>query len=688
MVRRAFLLALLSSFGCGGSETEEIGPPPGACQAPSRVIGDRCVEPGVQDDGCPAGTLGLQDGSCRPAGVPPELCAEGFVHDGDAACVPILPETCAEGTMAVPGEDSCHPVMPCGAGPWGEIPIDGMTVHVDGAYAGGDSDGSMQKPWTTIAEAVVAAAPGALIAIASGNYTEEVAVNKSVRLWGKCPDEVEIVGTSTGLSAPIVFVPGASGAELHGVAVTGPALGIAATGVENVVLERVWIHDTAERGLDVENSLGPASFELRDVLVEQARLFGVFVSGAHITMERVVVRDTQPQAGSDDFGRGMQIQVHPDNQTSATAVIERTVVEDNRDVAVNVLGSQATLHGVVVRRTAPQTKDFRNGFGLEVQIEPTSGAHGSALVSSTLFDESTASGVNVKGAEATLEGVVVRRTAPGASDQGAGRGIQAFLSPSAAAPASMILKSSLVEDNHEVGVLVSTSHAELEGVLVRRTQPQASDRTGGMGIMLQINADEMLLRGSVIEDNRYIGVYVLGSVARLDGVVVRRTSPQESDGQAGAGLIVHFNPETNSSSAATVMGSIFEDSRAFGVLVNGGQAALDASVVRRTQPDADGFFGDGIASMSAVSGSVSFVASTGLTHSRIEESARAGFATFGAQARLGGSTLACNFVDLNGESVLGLDYSFEDHGQNLCGCPPTSTCAARSSGLAPPDSFE
>jgi len=166
-------LVLAAALGCGGEDDASPQPTDGACLPPNRLVGDQCLEPGVQDNGCPAGTLGLDDGTCQPAGVPPELCAEGFVHDGDAACEPILPaDPCPKGLMALPGETACRPVMDCGAGTWGDIPVDGETIYVDGSYLGGDSDGSQQKPWTTISAAVAAAPAGALVAVAAGSYVE------------------------------------------------------------------------------------------------------------------------------------------------------------------------------------------------------------------------------------------------------------------------------------------------------------------------------------------------------------------------------------------------------------------------------------------------------------------------------------------------------------------------------------
>src|SRR5262245_32104898 len=217
---RVLALAVVAT-GCASEETDAL-PPSSECLPPNRVVGERCIEPGVQDDGCPAGTLGLEDGSCQPAGVPPELCGAGFEPDGEMGCEPILPpEPCPKGQMAVPGESACHAVMPCGAGKWGDIPVDAMTVYVDARYSGLDSDGSSDKPFTTISDAVAAAPTGALIAVAAGSYLEDVVIQgKAVRLWGKCPAEVELLGTGVGLAALFVR-EGASGTEVHGLAIGG-----------------------------------------------------------------------------------------------------------------------------------------------------------------------------------------------------------------------------------------------------------------------------------------------------------------------------------------------------------------------------------------------------------------------------------------------------------------------------------
>ncbi|HZO15223.1 MAG TPA: hypothetical protein VFB62_18245, partial [Polyangiaceae bacterium] len=245
----------------------------------------------------------------RP-GIAHEACAPGFEHDGAYSCAPILPaDTCPPGLMAVPGETACRPVMTCGEGQWGDIPIDATTVYVDENYAGTDSDGSAAKPWTTIGAAASAAPTGALIAIAAGSYAEDMVItNKSVRIWGVCPERVEIVGLGSGF-ATIDIVQGASGTEVHGLSIRGNGRGIGLSGSVDVVVDSVWVHDLTLGGIDLASAFGPTNAVVRGSLVEATRVAGIFSSGADATIEASVVRGTLPHLSLQLFGEGIAIQV-------------------------------------------------------------------------------------------------------------------------------------------------------------------------------------------------------------------------------------------------------------------------------------------------------------------------------------------------------------------------------------------
>src|SRR6185436_14341410 len=94
--------------------------------------------------------------------------------------------------------------------------------------------------------------------VAAGSYAEDVTIEgKPVRLWGRCPESVEIVGTGGEFSAVFVRDTGASTTEIHDLAVSGPAIGLVVSGAEGVVIDRVRVHDTGARAIDVEDTLGP-----------------------------------------------------------------------------------------------------------------------------------------------------------------------------------------------------------------------------------------------------------------------------------------------------------------------------------------------------------------------------------------------------------------------------------------------
>ncbi|HZO15697.1 MAG TPA: DUF1565 domain-containing protein [Polyangiaceae bacterium] len=688
---RAAILLCVATAGCSADGAPDPPPPgEGGCSPPHRLVGERCVEPGVQDDGCPAGTLGLSNGSCQPAGVPPELCAQGFVHDGDAACEPVLPpEPCAKGEMALLGERACHPVMACGSGPWGDIPIDQTTVHVDISYTGGQSDGSMLQPFTTITDAVAAAAPGALIAVATGSYVEDITIDTPVRLFGVCPERVELVGTGATVAA-LFIEPGANGSEVRGLAVTGNEVGIAVSGALEIRLEHVWVHDTGWRGLNFGSAMGTSSVTLLRSLVEETREVGVMVIGADATLEGVVVRDTLPNV-SGELGRGVTIQSSPDSGAGATARIGGSLVERNHDNGVLVIGSEATLEGVVVRDTLPQTSDQESGVGVAIQLEQLSGAVSTALVASSLVERSHDTGILITGAEATLEGVVVRDTLPKATNQEFGSGVRFEGWEASGAASTAHVKSSLIERNHEIGLFVAGASATLEGVVVRDTLPQASDQRYGRGIGVQdVPATgartTFHLRGALVERNPEFGLFIAASDATLEGVLVRGTLPRASDQLFGRGINI-LSDAAGAIATAYLTGSRVEQSHEFGVAVTGSEATFEGAVVRDTLARAgDGLFGDGLAVGADTLQGMTWSGRAVVAFSLIEANARAGISSFGSHLSLGDSALMCNTIDLNGETDLGLPHTFENLGRNGCGCPePLEDCKAQSAGLVPPD---
>ena len=285
-------------------------------------------------EGCMPGEAPLENGSCLPAGIPPEACADGFVSTGNGGCMPQLPNApCGPGQMAVPGETTCHSVAPCPEGTWGDIAIEATTQFVDASFSG-TSDGTQSSPWQTIGEAITAAAPGAIVAVAAGTYDEDVEIHgKPVRLWGRCPGLVQVKGIG-GLAA-VLIRNGADGAQVRGLAVTGPMTGITMTGAGGIVVDQVWVHDTGTAGFFAAHDLGPSDALLSRSLIERAGDFGIIVRGTILTVDASVVRDGQPGGQSGDGG-GIGVHYDAVAQQRGAVTVLRSLLERNRQFGAAV----------------------------------------------------------------------------------------------------------------------------------------------------------------------------------------------------------------------------------------------------------------------------------------------------------------------------------------------------------------
>ena len=732
----------LSTLGCNSSADDEPMPPPdpaGRCAAGEWQGEDGgCIPAGLPPDmACPPGEWLRDDGACIPAGVPPDGCGHGFAHDGDRGCEPILPEEpCPPGLMAVPGETVCREVAPCAAGKWGDIRVEPNTEYVDASYPGMDSDGSVLKPWTSIQAAVDAAAPGAIVAIAEGNYLEDVTVSgKPVRLWGVCPALVEVVGTGAKLEA-VEILAGASATEVTSLAIGGNAGGVLSSGSVDVVLEHIWIHDIPGEGVHIESTLGPTSIAVRASLVEQSHAAGVFNFGSTATLEGIVVRDIQPMVG-DDWAAGVEVQDHPITGMPGMLLLKSSLVERSHRLGVHVDGADAIVEASVVRDTFPTAQGL-SGRGLNVRGDEDAGAPSTLLLKSSLVERSQLEGVFIEGANATIEASVVRDTVPDA--QGLfGRGVDLMPDETTEAPATLVIRQSLIDHNHDIGVFIAGSEATIEATVVRDTQPNphaysgggisahhspkgapttlvlrssvlernhqislfvnGSSATveasvvrettpdahglGGRGLGVQSHAmtgasSTLLLRSSVVEQNDQLGVFIAGSQATVETSVVRGT--QSVSGFGGYGVAARASSSTGTPSTLLLRASLVEQSHELGLLVSGSEAAVESCLVSDTMANGEGYFGDGVMVIS-----LDLSARAAITGTRIDRSTRAAVAAVGAYVALGSSKLSCQALDLDYEIYLGTAAKLEDLGNNRCGCPEaTGACKALTTSLEPP----
>lgn len=474
------------------------------------------------------------EAGCVEPGVPIDGCGAGFEHDGDHGCSAIMPSTvCPRGTFAVPGETACHPPASCLDASFSGVAVDATTQYVDAAYTGGNSDGSATRPWRTIAEAVTAAANDAIVAVGEGTYAEDVQLDKPVRIWGRCPELVSIDGQSAQTAVHVAAAAG--GSELHNVAITGPAGGVLVAGATNVIIEGVWVHDTAGIGIQTAPLGILVGVTVRQTLVERASELGIGIVGGTAVIEETAVRDTAPNPADMRHGRGVEI-VEAPMGPATVASLRSVVVERNHDLGVAIGGATVTIDSVLVRDMLPQASDQLGGRGVNVQPiwwandpQPT---RGNLTLTRSVVERSVDLGLFVAGSDANVEHTVIRDTMP-IPDGRFGRGLDLeavdyFVSPSDTEPiltdsAALVLRGSLVDRSVDVGVLVSGSRAGIEGVLVRATDKRNLTETYGDGISVtdaQGLAADATVSGTLVIDSARAGIGLWGSVLSVGTTVL------------------------------------------------------------------------------------------------------------------------------------------------------------------------
>jgi len=609
------LVCALASAGCG--EEDETEPPP-------KPAKDAAAPPA-----CPAGEAKLDEGECEPAGIPASACGQGFTYDGRGGCTPVLPDgVCPDGQMAIPGEAACREVAPCGSDPWGDIPVDADTQYVDGSYPGTDSDGSAERPWTTISAAISAASSGALVAIAAGTYSEDVAVvGKGVRLWGRCPKLVGVRGQTVG--NPAVDLR-AGGAELRGVAVTGPGLGVAVTNAKDVVVDQVWIHDTGDIGAYFSIALGPAAARLSGSLVEAAGGFGVYVDGAELTMESSVSRESHATAMGP--GTGLSCLDSLQKGSPCKLTVSGSLIEQVMGVGLMVGASEATIDGSVIRDVEVD-ENKAGGFGLEVIHNPNNDP-GTATMRASVVERTRGMGISTYGSSLTLDATAVLDTLPG-GDMRFGRGIYAV-------------------ENRDTG-----------------------------------HRSQLKVTRSLVDHAHETGIFVLGSDGTITSTWVRDTQVQVTDQQGGAAIAAALGSDTGQRAQVTIDGSVLEGSPSVGLYVSDADLELVSSVIRGTKPQPNGLFGDGVGVLRRAEETTNVK----VRSSRIESSARSGIANFAGNVEVLETTMECNPIDLDGERVLPpfptRDFAFDDRGGNACGCSgEVKECVVLTANLVAPKPLE
>ena len=453
-------------------------------------------------DYCKAGEVSLLGGGCKRVG-PPTKCLAGWEVVKGGWCEPIRPQiSCPKGSMMIIGNSSCQPIRDCGSGKYGNIKTTAKTIHVDRQYARADSDGTKGKPYQSIDDALSAAPSGAHIAVAAGEYLENLTINKPVTLEGRCPRMVTVKGYKTDRPATIQVT--AAKTTIKGLSVTGVKVGVDIAFANEVTVDGCSIRDNAEIGLAATEKSG---ITIRRTLVVRNRGMGVQVGvSSAATLEACVVRETREKYFvKDKVWAGWGIWVHDRSEVS----IKNSIVSSNRHHGIKIIKSKGTVTGCEISETWDRQQEKKAVPGVGLYDGAT------ATIRHSLIKDNRGIGLVVLNATAVLESTVIHGTLPRRYDQGWGIGIY-VASMEADTQGKLTLRDSLISRSPYLGIyLLNGGQATIERSVIRDTGIPAGGATGAYGIWaftypLEHNprprATTVEISYSVVEGGRYGGV--------------------------------------------------------------------------------------------------------------------------------------------------------------------------------------
>ncbi len=578
------LVACANDSSGGGNLNQNTNLPP--CPEGTVLNITACLP--VFDD-CPApDEIPVIGGGCVGVGVP--NCAEGpgcatdFADDGVGGCTAVLPASdCPDGEMALLGSTACVAIRDCGTAPWGNIVGDASTIYVDAGYTGGGNDGSVGAPFQTLAEAVAVAFDGDHIALAEGDYIESVSVDLPLTIEGRCPELVSLVGTAPGGNGvpPLTLTPNATGMVLRGVRIYGPGPGIVLNETQDVVLQEVEILAPSGYGVTMQRG---ASASLTRVKIASAGSYGVTLFGGRLDLYETVIRNTLPAPSGS---LGYAISGVCDYQGTGGCVdvsITRSLITDNREIGVGVVGGSLEVADSVIRDTRANANSGLAGVGIQAQCDTSVPSCPVLTVTGSVVTNNRSAGIMSMSESTLIANTVVSETQAHESNGQRGNGLVLQCDPSTEVCGDVTVTCSLVDGNHTAGLSLVGVPALVSHTIIRSTAAQPSDSRGGQGLLVQCDlvsrecADASLVHVAVVE-NTMTGIFQFGANVEMLGGYVAYTAPEPSSEEEGVGFLAQCDNAVSSCPTTVVDGALFEGFTAEGFELFGGTYALSRTAV-------------------------------------------------------------------------------------------------------------
>jgi hypothetical protein len=373
----------------------------------------------------------------------------------------------------------------------------------------GPADGSAERPFATLADAVRKAPDGALVRLDAGDFEGGIALTQPIVLMGRGPGRTRIVPRRDAPGVPILSVRGKGRVELRGLAIEGGVVGVSIEGGQGHLLNDVALRGQAETGLRGRGAgISMRGSEVVDVAMGVAGSGLDLVSGS-LVLKTCTLRRAGRRAISLQGTRALLEDV--DVAGSARSALQAT---DGADVRVRG-GVFANNGGTALYAGAARLSvDGARIEGNEYGVMAFRGGR-AAVIASTFLDQRVAAVAFIAATGSVRTSTIVHGGIEG--------GVFALNT----------LAPVIIEDTHifepgTFGVHLTNATAELRGNEIAYA---VQDRQRELGDGLYAMESTVSLEGNLFHGNQGNGVVLTRSKLTL------RDSDLSNNGRAGLSLV-------------------------------------------------------------------------------------------------------------------------------------------------------
>jgi hypothetical protein len=429
------------------------------------------------------------------------------------------------------------------------------------------ADGSPARPFATLAAALRAAPPGALVRLDEGDYQAGLLLMKRVVLIGRGAARTRLLPGPTG--AAVLIVRGTGGVELRGLAIEGGEVGLLIEGGEGHLLSHVALRGQGRTALLVR----AAGVTLRgSEIIDTGRGqsgFGIEATAGFLRLEHCVLRRAGRRAVVLQGTRALLEDV--DAADSALSALQAT---DGADVRVRGgsfvrLGGSALYAGgarmaVEGARIADSEYGVMGFRGAQISVE------------GSLLENHRVAGFAVVGSHGSLR----RSTVLHGGIEG---GVFALRTTE-----PLLIEDSRIVEPGTFGVHLSDASAIIRGSEIAFA---TVDRQRELGDGIYAADSSLILQGTVLRRNQGSGLSMVRSQLTLE------SSDFVGNGRAGVSLLDHTTAAAAASlfgkngagivlgerSELSLAGNVFDANALFAIDASCGESVVIRERGRRTQ---------------------------------------------------------------------------------------------------------